>query len=179
MPQPVDPIAFLRGLRATRQFSDRPVPDDALADILEIARWTGSSMNKQPWRIVVVQDRAMLEQLGAIGTYTRHIADAPLGLFLVMDGDDLETEAYDDGRLSERIMLAADAHGLGSCIGWFWEEGHSPAVKEALGVPQERTLRTAISIGYPAVEAGSGDRPASGRKALEEIVDRERWSLPG
>ncbi len=178
-PEPVDPIAFLRGLRATRRFAPDPVPEEALADILDVARWTGSSMNRQPWHVVVVRDRATLDELAAVGTYTRHLAGAPLGLFLVMDGDDPIDEAYDDGRLGERIMLAARAHGLGSCIGWYWDEGHEPAAKAALGVPPERTLRTAISIGYPPRE-DEAERAASSaaRKPLADIVSFERFGNP-
>lgn len=178
MPRPalVDPIAFLRGLRATRRFAPDPVPQEALTDILDAARWTGSSMNRQPWHVVGVRDRATLDELAAIGTYTRHLAGALLGLFLVLDGDDPIGEAYDDGRLSERIMLAARAHGLGSGIGWYWDEGHEPAAKVALGIPTERTLRTAIAIGYPLRDHRS-DRAATSaaRKPLAEIVSFERF----
>ncbi len=178
-PEPVDPIAFLRGLRATRRFAPDPVPEEALADILDAARWTGSSMNRQPWHVVVVRDGATLDELAAIGTYTRHLAGAPLGLFLVMDGDDPIDEAYDDGRLSERIMLAARAHGLGSCIGWYWDEGHEPAAKAVLGIPPELTLRTAISIGYPlrGDDAARSASPAA-RKPLADIVSYERFGNP-
>ncbi len=178
-PAPVDPVAFLRGLRATRRFAPDPVPEAALADILEVARWSGSSMNRQPWHVVVVRDRATLDALAAIGSYTRHLAGAPLGLFLVMDGHDPIGEAYNDGRLSERIMLAARAHGLGSCIGWFWDEGHEPAAKAVLGVPPERTLRTAISVGYPHRDGGAvRATPSASRKPLAEIVSYERFGAP-
>ena len=50
-------------------------------------------------------------------------------------------DTYDEGRLSERIMLVADAHGLGSAIGWF-KDAASEEAKRILGVPQERLLRT-------------------------------------
>lgn len=176
MTPPIDPIALLTGLHATREFRPDPVPDDAVRDILEVIRWSGSSMNRQPWHVVMVRDRALLERLGAIGTYTKHIAAAPLAAFLAMDGDDAITEAYDEGRLSERIMLAAAAHGLGSCIGWYWEEGHSPAVKALLGIPETRTVLTAISIGYPADgESLIRRRAGATRKPMAEIVSWDRF----
>ena len=49
----------LRALRKTRQirsFTDEPVSDDDLHAILEVCRWTGSSMNTQPWQFIVVRD---------------------------------------------------------------------------------------------------------------------------
>ncbi|MFM9106921.1 MAG: nitroreductase family protein [Chloroflexota bacterium] len=177
MSDAADRIAFLRGLRATRRFTADPVPDSALRDILEIARLSGSAMNLQPWRLIVVRDRETLRALANMNSHAGHLASAPLAIFLVMDGDEDLDEAYDDGRLSERIMLAAAAHGLGSCIGWFVEPGHSEAAKSMLGVPEERTLRTAISIGYPAPDSAPR-RPAAGRKPLAGIAALERFDGP-
>jgi nitroreductase len=43
-----DRIAFLRGLRAVRQFRPDPIPQEVVDDILEVARWSGSAGNRQP-----------------------------------------------------------------------------------------------------------------------------------
>src|SRR5437879_4696063 len=117
-----DQIAFLRGLRQIRPLRPEPIPAAALADILDVARWTGSARNIQPWELIVIQDRATLRALGTIdGGKGPHLVNAGAGIALVMSGDlehpDFDT--YDEGRLSERIMLAAAAHDLGSAIGWF------------------------------------------------------------
>jgi nitroreductase len=94
---------------------------------------------------------------------------------LVMAGERFEQETYDEGRLSERIMLAALAHGVGSGIGWIVGEGRE-AAKEILGIPPERLVRTTISLGYPDEEARRA-RPRIGqaRKPLAEIVHEERY----
>lgn len=173
-PQPF--VAFLRGLRAVRRFRPEAVPAAALADILEVARWSGSSMNRQPWAFVVVRDRATLDALAAISRWARHLAAAPLAIALVTDGGDPVDETYDEGRLAERIMLAARAHGLGACIGWFSDAGDDVKAKALLGVPPERTLRTVVSIGYPAPDAGqTRRRPVMPRKPPADLVHVERW----
>jgi len=177
MSDAADRIAFLRDLRATRRFTSDPVPAAALRDILEVARRSGSAMNRQPWRMIVVRDRDILRSLAALNPHAGHLASAPLAIFLVMDGEEEIEEAYDDGRLSERIMLAAAAHGLGSCIGWFLDPGHPEAARAALGVPAGRNLRTAISIGYPARD-DAPRRTARGRKPLAGIASLERYDGP-
>ena len=177
-----DRIAFLRRLRAVRQFRPDPVPEAALADLLEVARWSGSANNRQPWEFIVLRDRETLRSLATIeGATARHLAGAPLGLVLVMSGepDRVTHETYDEGRLSERIMLAAAAHGLGSCIGWFTGQA-SDAAKRLLGVPPERLVRTAISIGYPDVQARRRrPKPAQARKPLADLVHLERYGRSG
>ncbi|MFL6008599.1 MAG: nitroreductase family protein [Rubrobacteraceae bacterium] len=165
--------AFLRSLRAVRSFRSDPVPRVVVDDILEVARWSGSASNRQPWELVVIRDPETLGALARVEGYAAHLSGATLGIVLVMAGERATQETYDEGRLSERIMLAALAHGVGSSIGWFVGDGPA-AAKEILGVPEDRTVRTAISLGYPEEGARRRriDRP---RKPLSEIVREERY----
>ncbi len=171
-------IAFLRGLRAVRYFRPDPVPQEVLDAILDVARWSGSASNQQPWELVIVRDREMLAALAQSEGYASHLAQAAVGIILVMSGaaDRYDQATYDEGRLSERIMLAASAYGVGSCIGWFVGRGGA-TVKSFLGIPQDRLVRTAISLGYPDEEAlRARPKPAQARKPLAAIVHEERFS---
>jgi nitroreductase len=170
-----DRIAFLRTLRAVRSFRPDLVPQEVVDDILEVARWSGSASNSQPWEMIVIQNRDTLDSLASVDGYAGHLARAPLGIVLVMAGNREAQEGYDEGRLSERIMLAAHAHGVGSSIGWIVGGGRD-AAKELLGIPGHKTVRTAISLGYPDEQA-SGPRSGRGqaRKPLDEIVHHERY----
>ena len=62
-----DRVSFLRTLRAVRSFRSYPVPQEVLDDVLEVARWSGSASNKQPWEIVVIRDRDTLRSLASVG----------------------------------------------------------------------------------------------------------------
>src|SRR5215208_8066948 len=81
-----DRIAFLRSLRAVRSFRPDPVPREVVDDILEVARWSGSAANQQPWEILVVRDRDTLRSLARVEGYAGHLAGAPLGIVLIMAG---------------------------------------------------------------------------------------------
>ena len=168
-----DRIAFLRSLRAVRSFRPDPVPQYVVDDILEVARWSGSASNRQPWELVVIRDRETLEKLAQVEGYAHHLADAPLGIVLVMLGERAVQETYDEGRLAERVMLAASAHGVGSSIGWIVGDGRT-AARKILGVPEGRTVRTAISLGYPD-EGARRRRAGQARKPLSEIVHEELY----
>ncbi len=170
-------IEFLRTLRTVRRFSDQPVPQAVLDDLLTVARWSGSASNRQPWIFVLVRDRDTLQRLSQLEGYVGHLAEAALGIVLVMDGDPIqvEQETFDEGVLSQRLQLAAQAHGLGSAIGWFHGEGRH-AAKDILGIPPERLVRTALSFGYEDVGAGGArSHPLQARKPLAEIVHNERF----
>lgn len=173
---PEEGIEFLRTQRQFRRFTGQPVPPDVIDDLLEVARWTGSSKNGQPWEFIVVDDRKTLEDLGAAGQFSGFLASTALAIVIVLRGASPRSEAYDEGRVSERLMLAARLHGLGSGTGWFSGEGPSNRVKALLDIPAERTVISAVGVGYPAdptERAPAGvDR---GRKPLSETVSWGRY----
>ncbi len=168
-------IRFLRSLRAVRQFLPGPVPQVVIDDILEVARWTGSSTNSQPWDLIVVRDRAMLQTLSQLEGSIKYMAGAAFAIVIVMAGENKHTEPFDEGRLVERMLLAASAHGVGAGLGWLRGAGRDEA-KRLLGVPESRSLRATISFGYPD-QAAPRDRPRpeQPRKPLSEIVHLERF----
>ena len=170
-----DQIDLLRGLRAVREFRPDPVPQAALDDMLEVARWTGTASNRQHWELVVVLDRGTLRHLAGLEGYAGHLVGAPLGVVLVMAGERAEQETFDEGRLAERIMLAAAAHGLGSCIGWL-RGGGPDAAKALLGIPRERLVRTLLSVGYPDAAVRRA-RPTNrdARKPTSAFVHFDRY----
>jgi nitroreductase len=59
----VDLIEGLRTNPAAREFTDEPVPDDVVAELLDVARFAPSGGNRQPWHVAVVRDRALRQQL--------------------------------------------------------------------------------------------------------------------
>ncbi len=172
----VEPIEFLRTLRSVRRFTDQPVPDDAITDMLTVLRWTGSARNLQPWSFVVIRDRKVLKTLAGYEGSCGHLATAALGILLVMDGGPLVAqETFDEGRLAERISLVAQAHGLESCIGWFKDAGPNQ-VKDLLGIPPEKLVRTILSIGYEDTGAeGARNHREHPRKPLADLVHEGRW----
>src|SRR6202022_109028 len=163
---------LIKSLRAVRQFSDQGIPDEVLRDILDAGRWSGSAKNSQPWDFVAVRNRETLKALAKCGQFAWHLAGAKLAIALVMRGDDAWT-GMDEGRLMQNLMLAAWAHGVGSCIGSIYPQHHHRA-RELRGIPQSRYLRTMLSIGYPASPEALRLPPNAGiprgRRPLDDLV---------
>lgn len=181
-----DRITFLRGLRAVRRFAPDPLPQQVLDDVLEVARWTGSASNRQPWELVLVLDTTVLRALGDLdgAPGLGHVADAPAAVVLVPDG---RLTDFDEGRWAERVMLAAAAHGVGAGVARVPAE-HAAAVAKALDVPADRVIRTMVSLGFPAdsrahLVTAERDRDHRqplgrlpvGRKPLAELLHVDRY----
>lgn len=154
-------------LRAIREFEDRPIDPADLDAVLEAARWTGSSKNRQNWSFIVVDDSRQKERLTKAGDFTTPIANAPAAICLVQEPEGYE---FDTGRLAQNIMLAADALGLATCPITLHREEKAA---EILRLPEGRRCRYAIAIGYPG--PASGPARFGGRKEIGELVYHNRY----
>jgi len=159
-----------------RQFTSDPVPDDVVDQLLELVRWTGSSKNGQPWHFIVVRDRETLRKIAALRPNINWAAAAPVGIAIVLDGRSALGEAYDEGRVTERLLTGATLLGYGGGVAWFGEPQHEAEAKRLLGIPEGRAARQLVAIGRPrSREDPRPTGPARGRKPLSEIVSFERF----
>lgn len=62
----VDLLSTLRSTGAARSFTDQPVDESTLRDILDDARFAPSGGNRQPWRVAVVQDLALRHEMASL-----------------------------------------------------------------------------------------------------------------
>ena len=171
-------IETLRTVRQIRQYATDPVPDDVIAQLLQVARWTGSSKNSQPWHFVVVRDRDALKRISELRPNINWLAGVPLAIAIVLDGAGT-MEAYDEGRVTERLLIAAHALGLGGGTAWFGDDAQQAEGKRILGIPADRTAHSVVAIGRPISMKDPRPNPrAGGRKPLSEIVSHERWGIP-
>lgn len=165
----------IRSRRNVRTYADRPIADKDLDRILEAARRTPSSSNRQRWDFVVCTDRAQLEDLSRVWRGAGHVATSAATIALVApssdDGRTRESVQYDLGQATMSIMLAAADLGIGS--------GHAlvtdqELARRLLGFPEDRFCAWLIALGYPA------DRPLTpierlNRRPFEDVVHRDRW----
>ena len=175
----LDPmIDTLRRVRQIRQYAREAVPDDVVRQLLEVARWTGSSKNSQPWHFIVLRDADALRRISELRPNINWVAGAPLAIAIVLDGSGT-SEAYDEGRVTERLLVAARTLGYGGGTAWFGDDSQQAEAKRILGIPAERMARSMVAIGRPTSVKDPRPNPrAGGRKPLSEIVSFERWGQP-
>jgi nitroreductase len=167
---------MLRKVRQIRQYASEPVSDDAVQQLLEVARWSGSSKNTQPWHFIVVTDREKLKEISDLRPNINWVAAAPLAIAIVLDGESELSESYDEGRVTERLLIAAHMLGLGGGTAHFGTAEHQAAAKKILGIPADRAARSLVTIGRPTSVDDPRPTPRKGgRKPLSEIVSYERW----
>lgn len=169
-------VRDLLQVRQCREYTDEPVAAADLQELLQVARWSGSSQNKQPWHFLVVTDRDALREISADRDSIAWVADVPVAIALVFDGRQEPDESFDQGRVTERLLIAAKLLGLGAGTAWVGGPASQARVKATLAVPDDKTLRAVVAVGHPRPGATHRlGRRTSGRKPLDEIVSYEQY----
>ena len=166
----VEVFDAVRTVLAVRQFQDKPIPEAIVKQIVEAGRLTASSINGQPWHFIIVQDKEMLRQLGALAPTGPYIAQAPLAMVVGMEKS--RYAVSDASRAIQSMILTAWAEGIGT--NWVGFQ-NLKQINPALGIPAEIEILAILAFGYPVAALGKGQKK---RKPLGEIAHRERWGQP-
>jgi nitroreductase len=164
-------LKFLRGLRAVREFTPEAVDEGALKEILDVGRWTSTGGNRQGTEVVVVRDKSVLQKFAEWGA--KPGGTSAVSLLLVTSS---EMGVLDEGRMAERLALAARACGLGSVIATLKNEGPAEA-KKLLGIPEDKRATVIVAIGHTDREARKGlpKQGAAARKPIEQFAHWDRF----
>ncbi|HEY2917662.1 MAG TPA: nitroreductase family protein [Candidatus Binatia bacterium] len=160
----------VRTILAVREYQDKPMPPETVRRIVEAGWLTGSSMNRQPWHFIVVQDRDTLRQLGALATTGPYIAQASLAIVMAIQRTPFSVS--DGSRAIQSMMLTAWSEGVGS--NWVGFMGMTD-VKPLLGIPDDLDILAIIPFGYPGRPVGKGKKK---RKPLSEVARLKRFGQP-
>ena len=158
---------FIIRLRAIRDYTADPLSAEDLEAILQAARWTGSSKNRQDWSFVTITDLERLQGLAEHGDFTQPARDSKATVVLVQEkGGNM----FDIGRAAQNIMLAAKALGVASCPITLHRDNYA---REFLGAPNGTIVRYAVALGYPTKDAQP--RMFGGRKGAQSVIKQDRY----
>ena len=175
----MDFIQLAAARYSCRSYTGQPVSREDLDACAKAACLAPSARNSQPWRIILVDDPAV------VANVREQTSDEELKLNLFtqkamafavfvneripytpvnrgkMKGDNYTKS--DIGGAVACFCLEAAERGIGSCIiGSFSADG----VKKLLGIPAEKGLDLIVALGHPA----DGKIPGKNRRPMEEVV---------
>lgn len=156
---------------SVRQFSDRPVTRETLADLLEDARVAPTATNAWPVRFLVLDSNEGMEKLAQCTKYTFSAPAAVIVLAVPSEAwvrpfDQDNAAVVDAAIVGTHFMLAVHDRGLGTTwVGYF-----DPAkLREVFAIPDTMVPVAVFPVGYPADDAHPSPRHAQ-RKELRDIT---------
>ena len=170
---PMDAIAAIKTRRSVRTYTDAPVSDALVEEVLRCGMQAPSACNEQPWQFVVVRDTATLAKVGGINPYAAYAKNAPVAILVAGDLGLDKCGGYwieDTSACAENMLLAAHALGLGAVwTGIYPLPERVEAFRALFGMPENVTPMALLVMGYPA------EHPAPKDRFLPERIHREKW----
>lgn len=163
----MDAIECLKTRRSIRSYLPGTVEKSVIEDIVDCGRLAATGINVQPWQFVAVTRPETLRALAAITDHGKFIADVPCCIVVFCE----KTKYYleDGAAATQNLLLAARAHGLGSC----WVAGdkkpYCDEIRRLLKVPDNHTLLSIVAIGH------TQSTPSPAKKSLAEVLHWEQF----
>lgn len=186
----------MRSQRACRRFTDEPVDDATVLELLELACRAPSAENRQPWRFVVVRDADRRAALGEImrriwetggrahtegrvskalfddvdaGLAGGGLAGAPVMVVVGGDGKVVAPSSMASSVLPavQNLLLAAASKGLGSCLTTI-ATVRGDEVRTLVAFPDHIDPIAVVPIGHPARALGPSRREPAASKTFRE-----------
>ncbi|MGB3906974.1 MAG: nitroreductase [Methanomethylovorans sp.] len=166
-------ISNIKTRRSVRSYTDRPVSDKIIENIIDAGIHAPTGLGLQPWKFVVIRDKSIMKQ---ISTYCKPrlleqleeadidtarefkkmlksegfdiFYNAPV-LVIVLGDTKAPTVESDCAMCAQNMMLAAHSMGLGSCwIGTACFVQDNPEMLQKLMVPENYKVVAPIIFGY-------------------------------
>lgn len=185
-PESVGLFEALYSTRALRRFTDNPVSDEDLYQVIDAAIRAPAGGNMQIWHFLIVRDEAKRQAIGEMywqtwTEYGKQYVDDPSNIdklprqmrMVVRSTDDLARNIAKvpvhlfvcgpeqaGGSLypaMQNVLLACRGLGLGSVITSF-HSGHMDKLRPLLKIPEGQTAHALLPIGWPSDKIGPVNR---------------------
>src|SRR5918996_1457708 len=188
--QPItDVFRLIRYQRAIRTFTDEPVPEAMVNQVLTAAIHGPSGSNTQPWHFIVVRDPTVKHAISEVyeearaagptpsaGGARQPLAAAPVLIVACVNTPASGRAGFQTGASIypsvQNLLLAARALGLGSCLTTLHRR-RKAHIHEILGIPDQIETAAIIPLGWPDRDYGPNRRPP-----LAKFVMYDRWTGP-
>lgn len=174
----------IKARRSIRKYQDTPVSEAEVDRLLDLARYSPSSMNGQPWHFIVIREHPTKKELAEIKNRycpvekrsygADFLETAPVIVVICVDTENSFGRELENSVLAAaHLLLAAYAAGLGSVYMSAYT-AEEPRLAEEIGrtlnIPPRIRPITIIPLGY-ADEVP----PPKALRPLEEMIHLERF----
>ena len=155
-----------------REFSSQDISPQIKSKILEAARLTGSGLNTQHWRFVVIENKKNLEKLAEDSTSGGWVSNANFAV-IVLTNPRYKFHMIDAGRVVQDMQLAAWNYGVSSCL---FTGVQDEKLRSDFGIPKDLNPTIIVGFGF-SVKRTYGKKKS--RMPLDELVYYEKYGNAG
>ena len=148
-------LNLIKTRRSIRRFSQKPISDEILRQILDCARLAPSSGNFQPLEYIAVTDENLRKQVFRNVMWAAHVdgkRNPPKGMrptayIVVLINENIKKDRHADAAAAiQNILLSAWHFGIGSC--WLGSTQREQ-IMQILNIPDNFHIESVVAVGYP------------------------------
>jgi nitroreductase len=151
-----------------REFITKGISLEIRKEILEAARLTGTGLNTQHWRFIIIAEKDNLEKLAQDSTSGSWISGANFAI-VVLTNPKYGFHLIDAGRVVQNMQLAAWNRGVYSCLFTGIKEAN---LRKDFRIPEELSPTAVVGFGYSPKNL-IGKKKA--RLPLDTLVYNEKY----
>ncbi len=148
--------------RSIRKYTNEPVSEKDINDLLKAAMAAPSAGNEQPWEFIVVKDKQLLKEIINVHPYAGMLAEAPAAIIVCGDLNKEKYKGYwvqDCSAATENILIASQEKGLGTVwTGVYPSEDRVESIRKIFNIPEHVVPMNVIAIGHPGETKEPADR---------------------
>jgi nitroreductase len=163
----MDTLECIRTKLDVREFSSREVSAEIKSDVFEAARMTGTGLNTQHWRFIVVQDKQNIKRLAQDSTSGSWAFSANFAI-IVLTNPEHNFHLLDAGRVVQNMQLAAWNNGVASGLFTGMREKE---LRVDFAIPNNLKPAVVVCFGFPIRKL----RGMKKRKSVAELMHREKF----
>jgi nitroreductase len=152
-----------------REFNEKQVPSEIKMKILEAARLTGSGLNTQHWRFIVIEDKERLKKLAYDSISGKWVIDANFAI-IILTNPKYSFHLIDAGRVLQNMQMTAWNYGVGSGL---YTKIDESKLKSDFGIPNDLTPSVIMGFGYPAKNFKNKTKD---RLPIDKLVYHEKYA---
>jgi Nitroreductase len=162
--------------RSIRSYCDKPVEKEKIDTILKAAFAAPSTCNNQPWEMIVVTEKAIMDEIRAAFKCANY--NAPCAIIVCANTHLCRNikgmYIFDCSAAMENILLCATALELGSL--WVGVYGESPIKSLAgiVGLPEHVVPCGIAYIGYPNEVKEARKQFDNDKRVYDQVYDTAR-----
>jgi nitroreductase len=164
----MDTFECIRTKFEVRNFDMRVVPPEIKLEILEAARLTGTGLNTQHWRFILVEGKDDLGKLAEDSTSGKWVAGANFAI-IVLTNPNYNFHLIDAGRVIQCMQLAAWSREVASGLFTGYQVER---LRNDFAIPHDLNTSAILGFGYPARKLVA---PRKNRLPLDELVYYGRY----
>ena len=168
-------LDIAKARQATRKYTEEKIDKETLDKILNAAYVAPTAANKQPVRLLVLQDEGLEKLKESTDVY-----NAPLAIIVCANNDNAWTRPFDGKKttdidasiLTDHMQLQATELGLGTVWICYFKPD---VIKEQFHLPEGYEAINILAIGHPIQAPKDNETHLAKRLPLNELVSYEKF----